>query len=620
MFAHALSLLWVAQGPAITAEKLLATRTIGELAFNSSGDKLAMVVGEPPTSEGRVSNIWVYDLKTGDLKRLTASTKKDTSPKWSPDGKTLAFQSTRGKGNSLYMIPIDGGEASLVKEAGEEVQSFAWAPDGKKIAYLSAPKSDKKSEEDDPKPVDVIDERTGLYMLDLTSRTTKLITPANQIVTSLDWSNPDRILIDTTADPNATSFIEKYYAVDPATGAEELVLEPKTFVDNVRLSAQGHELLYLGCRTATGPAPHDLISQAIGGKAENRSAKQDTQYVAFSEANGNTCVCTQVGFDNRLAWSDGTPLTAGFSGVITTFDLASNGTIAFVGNRMNVPREVFLVKDGVTSKITSFNSEVAALPFVEMRRFKYKSFDGKEIEAGVMVPGGAQKPLPLAAYIHGGPTGAWQDEFDAKAQLLVANGYAVFMPNIRGSTGYGWDFMVCNKLDWGGGDYKDVMAGVDELIKQGIADPNRLCITGWSYGGYMSAWAITQTDRFKASVSGAPMTNIASEFGTEGPAVNLYDQWFNSSLYDSIKEIDRMSPITYAKRVKTPTLLLQGEADDIDPIGQSQEFYRALKLNGVPVEMVLYPGAMHGPTKLKHQLDILKRTIEFLDRYVKGHP
>jgi dipeptidyl aminopeptidase/acylaminoacyl peptidase len=168
--------------------------------------------------------------------------------------------------------------------------------------------------------------------------------------------------------------------------------------------------------------------------------------------------------------------------------------------------------------------------------------------------------------IHGGPTGAWQDSIESWGQLLAARGFAIFYPNIRGSTGYGHKFVEMNRADWGGGDYKDAMAGVDYLITQGIADPQRLGIGGWSYGGYMSEWAITQTTRFKAAVSGAGLSNLASEFGTE--AGSSYDQWFFGVPYENLDGFMKSSPIKYLKNAKTPTLILQGEADRTDPIGR----------------------------------------------------
>ncbi len=216
--------------------------------------------------------------------------------------------------------------------------------------------------------------------------------------------------------------------------------------------------------------------------------------------------------------------------------------------------------------------------------------------------------------VHGGPTGRWSDNFEAWGQLLAARGYAVLYPNVRGSVGYGHRFVEMNRADWGGGDFKDVMAGADYLVARGIADPNRLGIGGWSYGGYMAAWAITQTARFKVAVSGAPVIDMASEFGTEGGSA--YDEWFYGTPYEKLEGFIKSSPMTFVKNVKTPTLLLQGEDDTTDPMGQSQQFYRGLKRYGVDAELVLYPREPHGLREEKHLLDRLNRIIAWYDKYL----
>ena len=251
--------------------------------------------------------------------------------------------------------------------------------------------------------------------------------------------------------------------------------------------------------------------------------------------------------------------------------------------------------------------------------YKYKSFDGLEIEAALLKPAGydGRSKLPLIALIHGGPTGAWEDTVDPWGQLLAARGYAIFYPNIRGSIGYGQKFIEMNRGDWGGGDFKDVMAGVDDLVARGIADPDKLGIGGWSYGGYMAEWAITQTTRFKAAVSGAGLSNLISEYGTEeGPS---YDEWFYGVPYEPerVAGFLNSSPFVHLKNAKTPTLILQGEADTVDPVGQSIELYRGLKRYGVETELVLYPREPHGFHEEKHLLDRLNRILGWYDKFLK---
>ncbi len=225
---------------------------------------------------------------------------------------------------------------------------------------------------------------------------------------------------------------------------------------------------------------------------------------------------------------------------------------------------------------------------------------------------GRQQPLVLL--IHGGPAGNWRNRFDGLTQLLTARGYSVVQPNIRGSLAYGQKFLTSNRGDWGGADYKDAMAGVDDLIKRGIADPDRLAIAGWSYGGYMAEWAITQTDRFKAASSGAGMADLATEFGTESHSSG--DEWYYGIPYENLAGFQKSSPIVYIKNAKTPTLILQGEADTTDPLSQSQMLYRGLKRYNVPTELVVYPREPHGFREEKHMIDRDRRIVEWIARYL----
>jgi dipeptidyl aminopeptidase/acylaminoacyl peptidase len=308
------------------------------------------------------------------------------------------------------------------------------------------------------------------------------------------------------------------------------------------------------------------------------------------------------------------------------FARSPTGAIAFVGETATRAPELWLKPpDGGARPVTHFNDKWASIPLVTPELVKYTSADNVEIEAALLRPitnrqrtdpANRQSPVPspLVVLVHGGPTGRWSDTFEPWGQLLAARGYAVLYPNVRGSTGYGHRFVEMNRADWGGGDYKDVIAGADWLVARGIADPNRLGIGGWSYGGYMAAWAVTQTNRFKAAVSGAPVIDMASEFGTEDGSA--YDEWFYGTPYEKLDGFIKSSPITFVKNVRTPTLLLQGEDDTTDPIGQSQQFYRGLKRYGVASELVLYPREPHGPREEKHLLDRLNRIVAWYDKYL----
>jgi len=294
--------------------------------------------------------------------------------------------------------------------------------------------------------------------------------------------------------------------------------------------------------------------------------------------------------------------------------------LVFVGETATHPPELWTSRgSGKAERVSHFNAQWDSLRLSTPEIIRYKSFDGTEIEAGLLRPNAQheEEPFPLVVLVHGGPSGRWSHRFDAWGQLLIHHGFAVLYPNIRGSIGYGYDFLAMNRRDWGGGDFKDVMAGVDFLIERGIADPQRLGIGGWSYGGYMAAWAVTQTDRFKASVSGAPMTDLAFEYGSETSAINAYDTWYMGTPYENLNLFNERSPTTFVKHVTTPTLLLCGENDVIDPIEQCQQFYRGLKRYGVETDFVIYPREGHGIREEKHRIDLLNRIIHWFEKYVR---
>jgi dipeptidyl aminopeptidase/acylaminoacyl peptidase len=301
-----------------------------------------------------------------------------------------------------------------------------------------------------------------------------------------------------------------------------------------------------------------------------------------------------------------------------SFAIAPSGMIAFVGESATAPPEVYLASaNGPAERVTNVNSSWDAVILSKPSFFHYRSFDGLEIEGELLKPldYSGSGAMPLVVLVHGGPTGAWSDNIDSWGQLLATHGFAVAYFNIRGSTGYGEKFVEMNRADWGGADFKDVMAGVDYLVKQGVADPNRLGIGGWSYGGYMAEWAITQTNRFKAAVSGAGMVDLIAEFETEnGPS---YDKWFWGLPYNNSEDMLKHSPYLYLKNAHTPILILQGQADTTDPLGQSTGLYRGLKFYGAPAELVEYPRENHGFHEEKHELDRLNRIVAWYQEYLK---
>jgi dipeptidyl aminopeptidase/acylaminoacyl peptidase len=330
--------------------------------------------------------------------------------------------------------------------------------------------------------------------------------------------------------------------------------------------------------------------------------------------NSEVAALFTVGFRGELEAVGGQARKLASSGSldISQFAVSKQGDVVYVAQSASVLPELWA--DG--KAVSHLNDGFSNIALQKAEIYTYKSFDGTPIEAALFRGAGTRvgEPAPTIMMIHGGPAGAWRDRFDALTQLLVARGYTVMQPNIRGSSGYGQKFLASNKGDWGGGDFKDVMAGVDDLVRRKIADPNRLGIGGWSYGGYMSEWAITQTDRFKVAICGAGMADLATEFGTEAHSTG--DEWYFSTPYENHAGFDHSSPILYIKNAKTPTLILQGEADTTDPISESQMLFRGLQRYNVPVMFVTYPREPHGLREQKHILDRYRRSMEFVEKYL----
>jgi dipeptidyl aminopeptidase/acylaminoacyl peptidase len=620
----------VEESKILAPEDFLQLRGIQDPQFSPDGMRVAFVVSDPLTGQHRTRHIWMYDLKGKSARQFTYSEKSETSPRWSPDGKQLAFLSGRGgEQQQIFAMRVEGGEASALTKSKESVNAFEWAPEGQQIAFLASDaKSDeqekKEKDKDDSHVADKDERHARLRVLDLATKKERALTPANWEVKELKWSPRGKSLIIIATDkPESDSETDRLFAVAAADGEMQQLLAPRGGFSDIQIAPSGTTIAFRGCRE-DGPNPLDLMVLRVGEPAAQNLSGGNLDRPAQEfrwQQDGTILVNILEGFHSRFATysPDGSRTdVAAFATNPRQIAVSAGGTVAFVGESATEAQELWIWnRKDQPERVTHLNEAWTKHPLVRPEIYKYKSFDGFEIEAALVKPADwdGKTKLPLVVYVHGGPTGAWEDAVDAWSQLLAARGFAVILPNIRGSVGYGQKFVEMNRADWGGADYKDVMAGVHDLVNRGIADSNRLGIAGWSYGGYMSEWAITQTNEFKGAVSGAGMANLISEFGTErGPA---YDEWFWGVPYEKPEGFLNHSPFLFLKKAKTPTLILQGENDTVDPMGQSEELYRGLKRYGVPTELVLYPREPHGFQEMKHRLDMQRRMVAWLEKYVK---
>src|SRR6266436_5129762 len=616
----------------LTPETSLNLRSISDLQVSPDGARVAFVVTEPPKGERRARHIWLFDKKSDAIRQISFSAKDESWPRWSLDGQRLAFLSNRDDQQQIYVMRMDGGEAAAVTKGKRSVRSFAWSPDGKRIAFLAPDaKSDaeekKDKDKDDARVVDKNDKQPRLWLLTLATSEAKALTDSKWEMSELAWlPTGDRIVVSATDHPESDQETHRIFSVSVSDGSQRLIFAPHGPFGDLRASPDGFTISYVRSRV-DGPSPHALMI-LDSGKRATRNLTGATLDRAVSEyrwmKDGSMLALYADGFRYKLLGfsPEGMSInpTNPPSGNISTFSVSDSGDVVFVGQSATTPPELWLWdQKNSPQQVSHLNDSWKQFNLSSPEFYKYKSFDGLEIEAALLKPAGASAKdrLPLIALIHGGPTGNWQDSIEVWGQLLAARGYVVFYPNIRGPVGYGQKFIEMNRGDWGGAAFKDVMWGVKDLIDRGIADPTKLGIGGWSYGGYMAEWAVTQTNDFKAAVSGAGLSDLISEYGSEEHP--SYDEWFYGVPYESASLVKYLnsSPFTQLKNVKRPVLILQGEADTTDPPGQSQELYRGLKHYGVETELVMYPREPHRLREEKHLLDRLNRMLAWYDAHLK---
>ncbi len=453
----------------LTPASFLEWRDVQDPQFSPDGTRVAFVVSDPPKGEKRTRHIWLYDKSSNKALQFTSSEKSESSPRWSPDGKELAFLSDRGGDEEqIFILRSEFGEATAVTKEKAGVTAFEWSPDGQTIAYLAPdPKSEaqekKEKEKDDARVVDKEDRRARLRLLRLASHESRALTDPHWEVKELAWL-PDGqgIAVIATNRPASDQFTDRIYLVNTEDGRIKELLAPSGPVQDLRVSPNGTTLSFVGCRD-DGPDAHDLfLLPVIGGAARNLTgASLDRQITDYHWAKGGWLIAVYAdGFSSKFIGYNGEGEKKE-SGQLPTnpneFSVAATGEIAFVGWNSTAMPELWLRDTkGDARPVSRLNEGLKDFAVAAPEIYKYKSFDGLEIEAALLKPAGydGKRNLPLVVLVHGGPTGRWIDSIESWGQLLAAHGYAVLYPNVRGSTGYGHKFIEMNRADWGGGDFK----------------------------------------------------------------------------------------------------------------------------------------------------------------------
>jgi len=651
----------------ITIDDFFQIRDVAQPELSPDGQWVAYSVRTRILKDDKnEQRLWMVSTHGGDAIPMTAEGVSSSHPRWSPDGKYLAFLSARNGGKSqVWLLDRRGGEAERLTDIAQGVNDFEWSPDSTRLVLvLQDPKPEdleaaKDKEKDKEKPAAkpktpppfVIDRlqfkednagyldrrRDHLYVFDVASKKSTQVTSGDFDDTDPAWSPDGKSLAFTsnrsTPDPDRNYNTDIWIVAADNTDKGAHLTQITTNPGPDRQPAWSPDGKWIAYVTETDLkamiyATHHLaIAPSSGGEAKVLTVAFDrsVRRPRFS-ADGRSLyfIADDDGTDNlfRIPATSGEvsrtisgPLSVGY------YSVGKDGAIAAQISSLDRPDEIFTFSDNKLTRLTKTNDALfAQLRLAQVDYVHFKSKDGTRVSGYLYkpldyTPG---KKVPTLLNPHGGPVGQYSASFYHLAQLYAANGYAVLLPNPRGSSGYGQKFCQAIFADWGNKDYQDDMAMVDYAIAQGIADPDKLGVGGWSYGGMSTDFIIEQTTRFKAAISGAGIALMTSGFGHDQYQKDYFYElgypWENKAVWEKISPFYRVNNIT------TPTLFMGGDIDWNVPIIGGEQMYQALKSLGRTTELVVYPGEHHGLTMPSHLKDRLERHLAWYNHYVKGDP
>lgn len=640
----------------LTYEDIFLLREASDPRLSPDARTVAFVVtsADPEADENR-SSIWCIPADGGEPSPLTRG-RSDTHPRWAPGGRRLAFLRSDGDGPpQVWILPVHGGEAEALTDLPLGASGFAWSPDGSRLAVLAPVDLDGEPADDEererrrraPREVRTVsfkadgagfvgNRRVHLFVVDVAGGRVEQLTKGDLNVGSPAWS-PDggRVAFAGSAEDRDTSARTHLYVISTQGGEPDEVVDWDGTAASPTFSPDGTTLLFVG-----QPRPGALHSRlytvpAGGGDATELAPDLDRNVMVGAPGypgapplfwdDDRVLFCARDrGCTNAYVVSEGRASRVAGDGERVVNGLTASGDrMAYVLSAPDIPADVFTsTADGSgETRLTRLNSEL--LDEIRLHPHEERTFtapDGTAVH-GWVIRGDGPEPGPLLVDVHGGPHNAWSPTFDAVHlyhEALASQGWSILRLNPRGSDGYGEDFYTAVVGRWGLADEHDFLSAVDALVDDGIADPERLAVAGYSYGGHMANWLTGRTDRFAAGVSGGCLSNITSFYGSADLGFWLGAFEMGGEQYAERERFAELSPLSYVEHVTAPTLLLHGEEDLRCPIGQAEEWFVSLRRLGREAELVRYPGASHLfilNGRPSHRVDYNRRIVDWLTRH-----
>ncbi len=627
-------------------------RTVSTVRVSPDGKKVVYAVRELKTIEGKsefINHLFISDISQVNPVQLTQGETNNLNPKWSPDGTQIAFISKRNGKSNLYLFTVGAGEAERLTDLKTGINDFKWSTSGNLIALTSndAPTDEEEEDKKSAKDWYFMNEKFKqgrLYLLHLNKKDKEGmpqitgLSKKNRHINTFNWSPDEQWIAYAHA---ASAGVEDNVFCDISmininTGEVKVIANSPAGENQPSFSPDGNYIAYynLDEKISWGGATSvkvfalkdgsvKTLAETPNGPSELIGWNKDGKSVFTLESHHTSSRIFQLSIDGKQAFE----WNKGMKGVLSGIELNLNSNyFGFTLQNTTTPQDGYISSSVSFSplKISTVNPELAGFAVPKTELIKWKSFDGLEIEGLLTYPLNYEsgKKYPFILNIHGGPAGVFNENFIAAQGVyplaaLAEKDIFILRPNPRGSNGYGLKFRVANHRDWGGGDYKDLMAGVDYAISKGWADPDKMGVMGWSYGGFMSSWVVGHTNRFKVASIGAPVVDLVTQDLTDD-IPSFLPSYMEKQPYEDWTVYDEHSPLRYVQNVKTPVLLQHGEADIRVPFSQGLMYYNALKRRGVQVRFLVLPRQPHGPVEPEMILKTNQTNLSWMLHHLLG--